>query len=87
MDNEEGICPLNALSYALRFTSYPQAEVAHLIGVGRVPGGGVLGEFKELAVLHELARLFIEYWQIHDTGAGCVCPGTARNWRIRRFWG
>ena len=50
----------------------PLAEAAHLIGVGRGPYVGVLGVFEELAILHELARLFIEYWQSHDTGVGCV---------------
>ena len=79
VDNEEGIRSLDALSCAIRVPSYPLIDAAHLIGVGRGPGGDVLGMFKELTILHELARLFIEYWKIHGTGAGCVCPGAVRN--------
>ena len=87
VDNEEGIRPLDAFSCDLRVPSYPLAEAAHLIGVGRGPGGGVLGVFEELAILHELARLFIEYWQIHGTGSGFVFSGVVINGRIRRLWG
>ena len=72
VDNEEGIRPLEALSCALSVPSYPLAEADNLIGVGRDPGSGVLGVFKELAILHELARIFIKYWHSHGTGAGCV---------------
>ena len=60
------------LFFSLRVPSCPLAEAAHLIGVGREPGGGVLGIFEELAILHYLARLFIDYWQSHGTGAGWV---------------
>ena len=64
MDNKYGIRPLNAFSCGLRFPSYPLAEAAHLNVLGRGPCGGVLGMFEELAILHELSRLFIDYWQI-----------------------
>ena len=74
VDNEEGIRPLVKLPCFLCVLSYPLEEAAHLIRLGRGPGGGVLGVFTELAILHELARLFIEYWQCHGTGDGCVCP-------------
>ena len=87
VDNEEGIRPLNALFCALRVLPYSLAEAAHIIGVGRGTGGGVLGVFTELAILHLLSRLFIEYWKLHGTGAGCVCPGAVKNGRIRRLWG
>ena len=60
VDNEEGICHLDTFSCALRVLSYSLAEAAHLIGVVRGTGGGVLGKFTELSILHELARLFIE---------------------------
>ena len=43
VDNKEGIRPLDAFSCALRVLSYSLTEAAHLIGVGRGPGGGVLG--------------------------------------------
>ena len=52
VDNEEGICPLDALSCALRVLSYSLAEAAHLVGVGCGPGGGVLGVFTEFSILH-----------------------------------
>ena len=87
MDNKEGIRPLDTLSCALRVPSYPLAEASHLIGVGCGPGGGVLGVFKELAILHELARLFIKYWQSHETGSVCVCPGAMSNGQIQSLWG
>ena len=48
MDNEEGICPLDAFSCDLRVLSYLLTEAAHLIGVGRGQYGGILGVFKEL---------------------------------------
>ena len=87
MENKEGIHPLDMLSYALFVPSYSLAEAAHIIGVGRGPGGVVLGVFKKLEILHELACLFIEYWQSHDTGDDGVCPGAVRNGRIRSLWG
>ena len=87
VDNEEAIRTLDTLSFALCVPSYPLVEADHLIGVGRVTGGGVLGAFEELAIIHESDRLFIEYWQSHGTGAGCVCPGAVRNGRIRNLWG
>ena len=43
VDNGEGICPLNALSCSLCVPSHPLAEAAHLIGLGRGPGGWVIG--------------------------------------------
>ena len=86
VDNEEGIFPLNALSCSLRVPSYPLVEAAHIIGVGCGPGGVVLGVFKELAILHELAFPFIEYYQSHDTGSGCVFPGAVSNGQIRSVW-
>ena len=58
VDNEEGIRPLDAFSCALRVLSYSLTEAAHLIGVGRVPCGGVLGVFTGLSILHELASIF-----------------------------
>ena len=61
VDNEEGVRPLDALSCALRVVSYPLSEAAHFIGGGFGPGGGLLGVFTELEILHELASLFIEY--------------------------
>ena len=72
VDSEEGIRPLDAFSYALRILSYSLEEAAHLIGVGRDPGGGVLGVFTELSIIYELARLFIEYWKSHGIGADCA---------------
>ena len=72
VDNEEGICFLDSFYYALRVISYYMVEAAHLIGVGHGPGGGVLGVFTELLILHELASLFIEYWKSHGIGAGSV---------------
>ena len=87
VDNEEGICPLDALFCTLRDLSYPLADAAHLIGVGRGPVGGILGVFMEFSILHELARLCIDYGEIHGIGSGCVFPGTVSNGRIRRLWG
>ena len=87
VDNEECIRSLDALSCDLRVISYLLAEAAHLIGLRRGPGGGVLGLLVELAILHELARIFIKYWQIHGTGAGCVCPDAVINGRIQSLWG
>ena len=87
MDNEEGICSLNAFFCALCVLSYSLAEAAHLIGVGRGPGIGVLGVFMELLILNELASIFIEYWKIHGLGASCVCPGSVSNGRAQRLWG
>ena len=52
VDNKEGIRPLGVFSYSLCVLSYPLAEAAHLIGVGRGPGGGVLGVFTELPIFH-----------------------------------
>ena len=86
MDNEEAIRTLDTLSFALCVPSYPLVEADHLIGVGRVTGGGVLGAFEELAIIHELARLFIEYWQIHGTGSGFMFSGAVSNGRIRILW-
>ena len=86
VDKKEGIRPLNTLSFSLHVTSYPLTEAAHIIGVGRGPGCCVLGVITEFAILHELARLFIEYWKSHDTGASCVCPDTVSNRRIQRLW-
>ena len=60
LDNEEDIRPLDAFSYDLCVISYPLEEADHLVGVGRGPGGGVLGVFTELSILHELARIFIK---------------------------
>ena len=60
VNNEEGIRPLDAFSCALGVLSYSLTEAAHLIGVVHGPGGGVLGVFVELSILHDLARLFIE---------------------------
>ena len=77
VDNKEGISTLDAFSCALRVLSYSLAEAAHLIGVGRGPGGGVLGVFTEL---------FIEYYKIHGIGAGCVCLCVVINGRVRRLW-
>ena len=87
VDNEEGIRPLDAFSCALRVISYSLAEAAHLIGVGSGPGGGVLGVFTELLILHQLASLFIEYWKSHVIGADCVCPAAVSNGQVRRLWG
>ena len=87
VDNKEGTRPLGALYCDLRVPSYPLSEAAHLIGVGRGLGGGVLRVFKELEILHKLARIFIEYWKSHGTGAGCVCPGAVSNGRIWSLWG
>ena len=84
--NKEGICSIDAFSCALRVLSYSLAEAAHLIGVGRGPGGGVLRVFTELSILHELDSLFIEYWKIHGIGAGCVFPGAVSNGRVRSLW-
>ena len=72
VNNEEGIRPLDSFSCALCVISYSLAEVVHLIGVGRGTGGGVLGLFAELSILHDLAYLFIEYWKDHVIGACCV---------------
>ena len=55
VDNEEGISSLDSFSCALRFPSYTLAEADHLIGVGRGPGGGVLGVFEELTIRHGFA--------------------------------
>ena len=86
VNNKEGIRPLEAFSCALRVLSYSLAEAAHLIGVGRGPGGGILGVFAELSILHELDHLFIEYWKGHGIGACCVCPGAVSNVLFRRLW-
>ena len=86
VDKEEVIRPLDASYYSLHVLSYPLVEAAHLIGVGRGTSGGVLGVFTEFLILHELARLFNEYWKIHGIGAGCVCPGTVSNGRIWCLW-
>ena len=86
VNNEEGIRPLNAFSCALRVLSYSLEEAAHLIEVVRVIGGGVLGVFVELSIIHELSRLFIKYWKGHGIGACCVCPGAVSNGRFRRMW-
>ena len=59
VDNEEVIRPLDMLSCALRVISYPLTEAADLIVLGYGPGGGVIGMFTELLILHELARIFI----------------------------
>ena len=61
VDNEEGIRPLGTLLCSLHVTSYPLAEAVHLVVVGHGPCGGVHGVFTELAMLHDLARLFIKY--------------------------
>ena len=74
-------------SCALRVPYYSLAEEAHIIGVGRGPGGGVLWVFAELLILHEMARLFIKYWKGHVIGACCVCPGAVSDGRFRRLWG
>ena len=87
VENEEGICPLDTFYCALCVLSYSLEKAAHIIGVGRGPGGGVLGVFTELSILHELASLFIEYRKSHGIGAGCVCPGAVSNGRVRRLWG
>ena len=87
MNNEEGIRPLDTFSGALRVLSYSLAEAAHLIGVGRGPGGGILGVFAELSILHELACFFIEYRNGHVIGACCVCPGAVSDGWFRRLWG
>ena len=87
MNNKEVIRPLDAFSCSLRVLSYSLAEAAHLIGVGRGPGGGILRVFAELSILHELASLFIEYWKYHGIGACCVRPGAVRDGRFRRLWG
>ena len=52
VNDEEGIRPLNAFSCALRVISYPLEEAAHIIGVECGPGGGVIGVFTELSILH-----------------------------------
>ena len=83
VDNEEGIYPLDSFSCALRVLSYYLKESDHLIGVGRGPGGGVLGVFTELSILHELARLFIKYWKSHGICASCVCPGALSNMKVQ----
>ena len=77
VDSEEVIRSLEALSCSLCVIYYPLAEAAHLIGVGNCPGGVVLGVFAELLILHELARLFIEYWQILGTNNRHRCHGFA----------
>ena len=87
MDNKEGIRSLDVLYCYLLVPSYPLVEAAHLIGVGLGPGDCVLGVLTELAILHELARLFVDEWKSNDTGAGCVCPGAVINGRLRRLWG
>ena len=86
VDSKEGIRPIDVFSCALCVLSYPLAEAAHIVGVGCGPGGGVLGLFKELSILHELACLFIEYWKFHIIGAGCVCPCAVRNGRVQSLW-
>ena len=88
-NEEEGIRSLDTFSRALRVLSYCLAEAVHLIGVGRGPGGGILGMFAEFFILHEMARIFIEYWKFHGIGACCVCPGAVRNgrfWRLCGWW-
>ena len=45
VNNEEGICSLNAFSCALRVLYYYLAEASHLIEEGRGTGGGVIGVF------------------------------------------
>ena len=87
VDNEEGIRLLDAFSCDLHVIYYSLAEAAHIIGVRRGPGDGVLGVFMELSILHELARLFIEYCKSHGIGAGCVCPGEVSNVQVKSFWG
>ena len=87
VNNEEGIHTLDAFSRAFCVLSYELAEAAHLIGVGRGLGSGVLGVFAELLILHELARFFIKYWKGHGIGACCVCPGVVSDRRFRRLWG
>ena len=87
VNNEEGIHSLDAFSCYLRVLTYYLAETDHLIGVGRGTGGGILGVFAELSILHELAHLFIEYWKGHGIGACCVCPGVVSDGRFRRLWG
>ena len=56
--NKKCIYPLDMFSCAFLVLSYSLAEAAHLIGVGRVPCGGVLGVFTGLSILHELASIF-----------------------------
>ena len=87
VNNKEGIRPLDAFSCDLRVIYYSLSEATHIIGVGRGPGGGVLGVFAELSILYELARFFIEYWKGHDIGAFCVCPGAVSDGRFQRLWG
>ena len=86
VDNEEGICSLDAFYCALHVLSYSLAEAAHLLGVGRGPGGGVLGVFMKFSIIHEFASLFIDYCKIHGIGASCVCPVTVSNGRVRILW-
>ena len=86
VDTEEFIRPLDSFSYALCVTPSRLAEAGHLIGVGHGPCGSVLRNFEELAILHELAFPFIEYYQSHDTGSGCVFPGAVSNGQIRSVW-
>ena len=86
VNHEEGIRPLNAFYCALRVPSYSLEEAAHLVGLGLGPGGGLLWVFVELSILHEMARLFIEYWKGHGIGACCVCPGAVSNVLFRRLW-
>ena len=45
VNNEEGIRPLDAFPCALRVLSYSLEETAHIVGLGRDPGGGLLGVF------------------------------------------
>ena len=87
VNNKEVIRSLDAFSCALRVLSYSMAEVAHLIGVGRGPGGGVLKVFAELSILHELSRFFVDYWKGHGIGACCVRPGLVSYGRFQRLWG
>ena len=86
VNHEEGIRPLNAFYCALRVPSYSLEEASHLVGLGRGPGGGVLWVFVELSILHEVARLFIEYWKGHVIGSCCVLPGMVIDGRLRRLW-
>ena len=42
-DAEECICSLDALSFSLYIPSFPLEQATHLIGVGRDPGGCIIG--------------------------------------------
>ena len=60
IDNKEGIRVFDTTAFSVCYCSYALAEASHLVGEGLVPYFGVFRVVAQLAVLQELAGVFIE---------------------------